>query len=201
MIEHATLPESAVPREPIHRLTVAQYRAMAHAGILTASDRVELLEGWLVEKMTKNPPHRIATHRVRVALERIVPAGWYVDTQEPIATADSEPEPDVAIIRGRTEDYTDRNPGAENVALVVEIADATLIRDRELKLRVYARAGIPSYWILNLVERRLEIYTKPSGPHPNPSYAERAVHSPGDCLSVTLTADAIGQVAVNDLLP
>lgn len=194
-------PVSDVPREPIHRLSVVQYRAMARAGILTPSDRVELLEGWLVEKMTKNPPHRIATHRVRIALERIVPSGFYVDTQEPIATADSEPEPDVAVIRGRTEDYADRNPGAENVALVVEIADATLMRDRELKLRVYARAGIASYWIVNLVNRSLEVHTKPSGPHPQADYAERMVHTPDESLTLQLDRVEVGRVAASDLLP
>jgi Uma2 family endonuclease len=134
--------ETEVPSEPIHRLTVQQYRAMGRTGILTSEDRVELLEGWLVEKMTKNPPHRIATRRARVALERVVPAGWYVDTHEPITTADSEPEPDVAVIRGRTEDYPDRNPGADHVALIVEVADATLVRDRHVKaLSLGNRAG------------------------------------------------------------
>lgn len=92
------LPRRAeVPTEPIHRLSVAQYRGMLEAGILKSGDPVELLEGWLVQKMTKNPPHRIATRRVRVALEALAPHGWYVDAQEPIVTADSEPEPDVAI--------------------------------------------------------------------------------------------------------
>ena len=99
-------PGSAV----IHRLSVAQYEAMGRAGILTPDDRVELLEGWLIEKMTKNPPHRIATHQARVALAQIVPPGWYVESQEPIVTADSEPEPDVAVIRGTTQDYVTTNP-------------------------------------------------------------------------------------------
>jgi Uma2 family endonuclease len=119
-----------VPSEPIARLSVEQYQRMGQAGILTPDDDVELLEGWLVLKMTKNPPHRIATRKVRVALEALVTEGWYVDTQEPIVTSDSEPEPDVAIIRGRTEDYPDRNPSADCVGLVVEVADRTLLRDR-----------------------------------------------------------------------
>jgi Uma2 family endonuclease len=202
MTTPSMLPAAEVPREPIHRLTVAQYRAMASAGILVPGDRVELLEGWLVEKMTKNPPHRIATRHVRVALERLVPTGFYVDTQEPITTADSEPEPDVAVIRGRTEDYADRNPGAEHVALVIEIADATLTRDRELKQRVYARAGIPSYWIVNLVNRSVEVHTKPSsGAQPHASYAERTVHMPGELLALRLDDVEVGRVAIDDLLP
>ena len=98
--------------EPRGRLTVEQYHALIAQGRLHSGEPVELLEGLLVDKMTKNPPHRIATRRVRLALERIVGAGWYVDTQEPIVTADSEPEPDVAVIRGRSEDYRDENPNA-----------------------------------------------------------------------------------------
>src|SRR5205807_4066795 len=86
--------EGDVPTEPIYRLSVAQYHAMARHGILDEDAPVELLEGWLVQKMTKHRPHSRCTHRTRRALERILPAGWYVDTQEPVTTAESEPEPD-----------------------------------------------------------------------------------------------------------
>ncbi|MEO1230778.1 MAG: Uma2 family endonuclease [Myxococcota bacterium] len=101
-------------------------------------DRVELLEGLLVRKTTKNPPHRIANRRTRIALEEVLPAGWYAEAQEPIVTSDSEPEPDVAVIRGRTEDDHTSNPPASAAALVVEIAEATLLRDRRTKARLYA---------------------------------------------------------------
>src|SRR5438105_9467158 len=101
----------AVPTEPIFRLSVDQYHAMIHAGILTDDDPVELLEGWLVAKMPKNPPHRAVTRLIRQVLERLVPAEWYVDSQEPITTDDSEPEPDVVVVRGETRHYLDRHPG------------------------------------------------------------------------------------------
>jgi Uma2 family endonuclease len=106
---------SALPTLPIKRLTVAQYDAMAAAGILAPDDRIELLDGWLVEKMTKNPPRRIATRRTLDALTALAPAGWYVESQEPIVTGDSEPEPDVAIIVGDTGDYAASNPPASAV--------------------------------------------------------------------------------------
>ena len=154
--------QSGMPPEAVYRLDVAQYHTMIRAGILTKDDHVELLEGWLILKMPKNPPHRIATRRVYRALDTLVPAGWYVDAQEPITLADSEPEPDVCIVRGATEDYAASNPSSENVALVVEIADTTLERDRGLKKRMYARAAIPTYWIINLVEQRLEEYSEPA---------------------------------------
>src|SRR5438105_8922236 len=95
----------AVPTEPIFRLSVDQYHEMIQAGILTEDDPVELLEGWLVEKMPKNPPHTLATRLVRTALERLAPKGWFINTQEPITTTESEPEPDASVARGDPRQY------------------------------------------------------------------------------------------------
>jgi Uma2 family endonuclease len=131
------------PDDLIWRLSVGQYHEMIRAGILTSDDPVELLAGWLVYKMPKNPPHRIATRLAQEVLEAVVPTGWYVDAQEPVTLSDSEPEPDVMIVRGETRDYHDRHPGPEDVALIIEVADPTLERDREVKKILYARAGIP----------------------------------------------------------
>src|SRR5437867_3482434 len=129
-----SIPEDvAVPTEPIYRLSVAQYHAMAEHGILDENDPVELLEGWLVQKMTKHRPHSLCTLRARREMERLLPAGWHVESQEPITTADSEPEPDVAVIRGSEDDYLDRQPEAAEVALVIEIAETSLRTDRGAK--------------------------------------------------------------------
>src|SRR5215212_4614695 len=122
-------PMTALPTEYIWRMSVAQYHAMIQAGILTEEDPIEFLEGWLVQRMPKNPAHRMVTLLLRKALDRLIPPGWYVDSQEPITTGDSEPEPDIVIVRGSTTDYPDRHPGARDVGLVVEIAEATLRRD------------------------------------------------------------------------
>lgn len=189
---------STISTASVRRLTVAQYDAMGRAGILTPDDRVELLEGLLVEKMTKNPPHRIATKRTRTALEAVLAVGWYVDSQEPIVTPDSEPEPDVVIVRGRTEDYRGGNPPASAVGLVVEVADTTLPRDREDKGRVYARAGIATYWIVNLVDGCVEVYTRPMGTDAAARYARRVDHSRGAKLAHELLG---AEVSVDDLLP
>src|SRR5436853_5216504 len=92
-------PPSDVPStEPIYRLSVAQYHAMGEHGILGEDDPVELLEGLLVRKMTKDRPHTLTTGLVRRALERLLPTGWYVESQEPITTVESEPEPDAMIV-------------------------------------------------------------------------------------------------------
>ena len=110
-----------------------------------------------------NPPHRISTHISRQALERVVPDGWYVDSQMPITLSRSEPEPDVSVVRGDTRNYADRRPGPAEVGLVMEIADTSLERDSIRKKRIYAAAGIPYDWLLNLKTRSLEVYSVPQG--------------------------------------
>ncbi len=189
------------PPDPIWRLSVAQYHQMIQAGILTEDDPVELLEGILVTKMPKNPPHRVATRRTQKNLERLVPPDWSVDTQEPITLATSEPEPDVFVSRGDTGQITDRHPGPEDVVLVVEVADATLTRDRTTKKRIYARASIPIYWIVNLVDRQIEVYTDPTGSVEQPDYRQRRDYGPTDAVPVVIDGREVGQIPVDELLP
>ncbi len=191
----------AVPTEPVWRFSVEQYHQMIRLGILTEDDPVELLEGWIIHKMPKNPPHRAATKLTRNALEEILPSGWYVDAQEPITLEDSEPEPDVVIVRGNTRDYLDRHPGSQDLALVVEIADSTLERDRTSKKRMYARAGIPVYWIVNLCERQLEVYTEPIDIAQQPTYQQRQDYSLSDEVAVAIEGREVGRITVEDFLP
>ncbi len=196
---------SADQTDQYWRMTVAQYHRMEQAGILDEDDQLELLEGLLIAKMTKNPPHRISTKLIRQALEQIIPEGWYVDSQEPISLSDSEPEPDVVVIRGKTTDYRNRHPDAKAVALVIEISDATLERDRTFKQRIYARSGIPIYWILNLRDRQLEVYTEPISDRENqePKYQQSQILAETELVNVNLkdeTGDReFGQIAVKDL--
>ncbi len=190
-----------LPPEPIWRMSVDRYHEMIDAGILTEDDPVELLEGWLVEKMPKNPPHRRATRRLRRTLERILPPGWLLDVQEPITTLDSEPEPDGAVIRGDEDRYADHHPGPEDLALVVEVSAATLQRDRTLKLRIYARASVPVYWIVNLIDRQIEVYTDPTGPAEQPTYGQRRDYGPADDAPLVIDGREVGRVAVREVLP
>jgi len=192
----ATPPDAA-----IWRLSVAQYHQMVRSGILTDDDPVELLEGLLVAKMPKNPPHRLATQLTCAALSATLPAGWYVDAQEPITLADSEPEPDVAVIRGERRGYSDRHPGPADVGLVVEVSDTTLQRDRSIKQRLYAAAEIGCYWILNLVEGQIEVYSAPSGPTAEPRYGQRHDYLRGERVPLLLNGLPIAELAVEALLP
>ena len=198
-----------VPSEPVWRLSVEQYHQIIRAGILTKDDPIELLEGWLIQKMPKNPRHRAATKLTRDALEAIVPRGWYVDSQEPITLSDSEPEPDVIIVRGDTRDYLDRHPGVADLGLVVEIADSTLERvraalrmqHRSLKQRLYARAGISVYWIVNLSQQQLEVYTQPNNSTETPTYEQSQFYSLGSRVTVAIATQTIGSITVDDLFP
>jgi Uma2 family endonuclease len=189
-----------VPNDPIWRLRVDQYHEMIARGILTDDDPVELLEGWLITKMPKNPHHTLATQLTRDMLAEIIPAGWFINVQEPITTSDSEPEPDVTIVRGNRRDYSERHPRPDEVAFIVEVSDATLQRDRTLKLRLYASAGIAIYWILNLQEQQLEIYTNPIRETEQPTYGQRTQYAVEADAPVVIEGHVVGHVPVRRLL-
>ena len=193
--------DAEVPSEPIYRLSVAQYHAIARAGILDEDAPVELLEGWLVRKMTKNPAHCLALGLVQDALASLLPRGWHVKVQGSMTTADSEPEPDAAVVRGQRRDYKGRHPGAEDIALVVEVADTSLRRDRGSKKRIYARAGIPVYWIVNLIARLIEVYTDPAGAGKRAQYRQHRDYGPSEAIPLLLDNDEVGSLEVQALLP
>jgi Uma2 family endonuclease len=193
----------AIPAESVWRLSVGQYHEMVRAGIIAEGAPVELLDGLLVSKtpQEKSPLHTAATKLTQKALERVLPEGWHAAAQAPITLARSEPEPDVSVIRGDARQYLDRHPGAGDVALVVEVADASWQRDRTLKKSLYAEAGLAVYWIVNLVERRVEAYTGPSGPVAEPGYAQQREYLPGDELPLLIAGREVARLAVRDLLP
>ncbi|MBM3202774.1 Uma2 family endonuclease [Candidatus Woesearchaeota archaeon] len=191
------LPAESVP-VPVWRLRVDQYHQMIDTGVLGEDDPVELLTGWLVPKMPKNPAHRLATQLLRDWIAACLPPGWFVDSQEPLTTLDSEPEPDVMIVRGVRRDYGHRHPGPSEVPLVIEVADTSLQRDRGIKQALYARAGIPEYWIVNLPERHIEIYRLPEGQ--SVYLAPQVLKTDAD-LTLFLSGKPLGSLPVAQLLP
>jgi hypothetical protein len=186
---------------PLYRLSVPQYQAMVRGGILTENDNVELLDGLLVTKMPKNPPHRVSTRKTRRALEAILPDAWFADSQEPVVLSISQPEPDITVARSELSDDATRNPDAGDVAFVVEVADSTLSHDRTVKKALYAEASIPIYWIVNLVDHQLEVYTDPTGPGTRPDYSTVLALNAADDVPVILDGQEVGRIAVRDLLP
>ena len=137
--------DQGIAVDSLYRLSVAQYHAMIRAGVLTDEEPVELLDGLLVCKISKNPPHIVATELLQRALSRLVPEGWYVSMQNPVTTPSSEPEPDAKVVKGNPRDYLKRKPGPRRVPLALEVADNSLKRDRTVKKRIYAAARIPTY--------------------------------------------------------
>ena len=196
----ATLPSSSITIDWIAPLSVRQYQRMIESGILSSELPVELLENRLVMKMPKSPEHDGTIDLVGAALRAVLPGGWIVRTQQAITLTDSQPEPDFALARGSVRSYLARHPEVGDLGLVIEVAGSSLLRDQRDKARIYARAGIEAYWIVNLEERRLEVYTQPSGAVNQPSYGEIAHYTAGQ--SVPLLLDGVTlSLAVDDCLP
>jgi Uma2 family endonuclease len=194
-------PPLPVPTESLKRFTVDEYHTMIRAGVFAEDENFELLEGLLVRKTPKKPQHWIAIELLRAALNGLNIAGYFVHTQNPVTTSDSEPEPDVALVRGEPRNYLDGNPDPLQAPLVVEVADSSLSQDRNWKKRIYARAGIPAYWIVNLVNRQIEVFTSPSGPAEQPNYGSRQIVGLDGELPVILDGREVGRLKVKDLLP
>jgi Uma2 family endonuclease len=191
-----------LPPLPVRRFTVEEYHQMIDSGILTDEDRVELLEGWIVPKMTRNPPHDtvIALLHNRVLGPRL-PEGWYCRGQSAVTTEDSEPEPDLAVIRGTERDHLKRHPGPKDMGLVIEVADTSIRRDRTIKLRLYARAGIPHYWIVHLPKAQVEVYSEPSGPVDEPTYGGRRNYGKTRTVPLILDGEVVSHIPVREMLP
>jgi hypothetical protein len=185
----------------LYRFTVEQYQQLIRSGILGADDRVELLEGWIVQKMSRNPPHESSVDRTQEAVRARVPAGWRVRVQAAIELADSQPEPDIAIVAGPADRYDQRHPRPQDVALVVEIADSTLLENRKAKAELYARAALPIYWIVNLVDRRVEVYSDPAPSDRLPAYRRRQDYNVGEQVPLVLSGEHLPAVPVDLLLP
>lgn len=192
---------TGAPIELIWRLSVDQYHTMIQTGILSEDDPVELFEGWLVTKMPKNPKHSLVTLLVQGALSHPLPTGWHVRGQEPVTTEDSEPEFDIVVARGELRQYLDQHSGPQDVTLIVEVADSSLPRDRMLKKRLYAAAGIPVYWVVNLPELRIEAYSDPSGQVEQPTYRQQHDYGTADAIPVVLDGREVTRIAVRELLP
>ena len=183
------------------KITVAQYQQMIAKGILNDEQKVELLEGYMVPKMPRNPPHDGTIQFINKRLARYLPSGWDIRVQLTLALVDSQPEPDLAVCRGDESTYLTRHPTPVDVGWLIEVADSSLLRDQRDKTRIYARAGIPIYWIVNLVDRRIEVYSQPSGPVAVPAYAAAQEYLPSDSVPLMLDGNAVGTIPASELLP
>ncbi len=147
-------------RVPTRRWTRFEYDRLVEKGIFGPEDRIELIDGHLVLREPQYPPHATTIRLVQNTLARTFRRGWDVRPQLPVALDDmSEPEPDVVVVPGSPRDYATDHPAKP--VLIVEVAYSRRAFDRKTKGGLYARAGIEEYWIVDVVERALEVYREP----------------------------------------
>jgi Uma2 family endonuclease len=184
----------AGPADPgIYRFTVAEYERM-----VLDDPRVELIDGQVVRKMGKNPPHSWTTKALIRHVPGVIPIGWTWRVEQPVRISDhDEPEPDFSIVRGTDDDYQDRHPGPADVAVLIEVSESTLPHDRGKRLSRSALHRIPVYWIINLVERRVEVYTDP---RPD-GYGLCTPYHEGQAIPVVIDGVEFGPIPVDQLLP
>lgn len=178
----------------MRRFTLDEYHEMIRSRILTEDDPVELLEGYLVLKMPPSPEHDFAIRAMDKRLQRLVPDTFTVSNQcAATLNNNSEPEPDFTVARGDETTYRTYHPGPADTALVVEVSASSLSRDRTDKARIYARAGIPVYWVVNVIDKQIEVFTQPSGPTAAPAYAQHDVFAMGRACPSYSTATRSGR--------
>lgn len=194
---------SEVARSPARtkRWTRLEYERLVDLGAFGPEERLELIGGQLVVREPQGRPHATGIRLVAAALRAAFGPGWVIEAQLPVALdEESEPEPDIAVVRGQPRDYIASHPTRPD--LVVEVALGSLALDRREKASLYARAGVADYWIVNLVDNVVEVYREPV-PDPDGAYAWRyasmATLRRGN--SVTPLALPDSAIPVSDLLP
>lgn len=177
--------------------TVNEYHQMSELGILNADNRTELIEGQILVMAAKGTPHVLGLRLLAIALDTVLANQlFFVSTQDPILLNDfSEPEPDLAIVRGTVLDYADRHPDPQDLALVVEVADSTLKYDCEVKDKLYAQSGIEDYWVLDVKNRKLHIFRNPTPT----GYTSHLILTPPNAIEPLAFPDQ--SVSLADILP
>ena len=175
------------------RFTVAEYYAMADAGILSENDRVELLDGDIFVMPPIGDWHAFGVNSIVAAFPSTLLEGRAIlSVQNPVRLdAGSEPQPDAMLLRWRDDFYRNGHPGPADILLLIEVSDTTVDFDRNVKLPLYARAGIPEVWIVNRPSRRIEAYTDLTGD----SYAAVRHFGPGDTVAPQAFTDIVLEVA------
>lgn len=163
------------------RISCDFYHTMIASGGLTPDDRVELIDGYLVTKISIGPNHGAVVNRLNRLLNRKLGDGAIVTVQNPITIHDySEPEPDIVVVKFREDFYAKQHPQPEDVLLIIEVADSSLAYDRNAKVPLYAAAGIPEVWLVDLPQSEIHAFRRPEGA----VYTEQQSYKAGDALAV-----------------
>jgi Uma2 family endonuclease len=180
----------------IRPLTSVEYYQMMESGIIREGERVELISGQIFTMAAKGTRHTVATSRLLKSLLVLIGEQALVRCQDPISLPNhSEPEPDIPIVRLRSDDYVNSHPSPADIILVIEVADSSIKFDREIKAPLYAAAGISEYWIVNLIDNYLEIYRQPEGS----IYTSIQIITPPRSVSLPQFTDIM--LDINDFFP
>ena len=183
-------PVPSVPSEP---MTVYEFARTPEYD----DKRLELIDGYIVRREEMKPPHVGATESLRRRFEAMIPTGWYVREDKPVRIPDwTEPLPDITLVRGDYTRYLVRHPEPADIGMIVEVSDTSLAKDRGEKWDNYAKAGIAFYWIVNLVDRQIEVFSEPTAS----GYTVERTYRLGEDVPVMLEDSEIGRIAVSDII-
>lgn len=192
-------PTEAMVLQWPYRMSYETYEQIVELAMIRPEEHVVLLDGMLVQTMTKGPQHHNSVDRGAEVFRAALPQGWSVRSEAPLvlrtgSEGDSAPEPDLAVVLGARDRYENRHPAAHEVGLIVEVATSpTSFAADRVGLRRYAQAGISTVWIVSLHDRTVHLFTDPTGPSLEPGYAHVEVKRPGELLEVTLRSPTPGE--------
>ena len=171
-----------------------EYYRMAETGILTCTDKTELISGQIILKSPTGPYHASRSRKIEAIFSKLVGDEAQTSSQNPIELGEfSEPEPDFALLKPKEDYYASAHPTPEDVLLLIEVSHSTYAFDKQVKLPLYAEAGIPEVWLINLNESQIEVFKDPIGTE----YQEKSVYPPGEKIAVEVLA---ASVAVQELI-
>jgi Uma2 family endonuclease len=200
VLEQSPVDARPIPEESPYLFSTDEFYRLLESEFFPRESRVGLWEGRIYEKMSKTQAHAVAGNKVNIALTRALPAGWFVGGENPITVSPNKaPLPDLIVLRGEPDDYIDQRPGTADVGLVVELSFTSLKVDQGAKLTSYASAGIPAYWVVNLVDRVVQVYADPVPVEGR--FASVATVAPGGSFPFTLDGAQVCLIAASDLLP
>lgn len=194
------VPAHSTPGMSPFVITAEVFLKMLEAEVFGDEDRVELWDGRIYEKMAKTQAHAAAGIGVTMTLVPILPAGWCLSGENPVALGpELTPLPDFAVLRGGRDDYIARRPGPADVGLIIELSLSSLKHDTGAKLAAYAEAGNPAYWVLNLLENVIEVFERPVPAERR--YESSQVYAVGQSVPLRLDGVLVAEIAAVDLLP
>lgn len=196
----STLQSTSTPKR--RRFTVDEYHQLIDAGIFAPTERVELILGELVPKMTLNPPHgTVVSYLTRLFASLLTSDQYHLRIQNPITLSRSEPEPDLTVVVGQIGRYSQKHPNASDVKFLIEVSDTSLQYDQTEKLSMYAAEEIQEYWVINIPERQVECYSNPKMQNEHYIYTNKKIYLESDTVEIRIDDVLLGTFIVGSILP